>query len=316
MKLDREALERRESEALQGLMKLCAHCARIGSHKVGARMFEDDIAQDMTMLVLDRFIHEYDGERDVEPFLVEVARRMALSYQRRHSREVVLGGLPDGDRNVIEEHPDDTIDIERDIDAGVTRDRAAEARRILVERIRQRATEPGQNAEGPASDAPADWYTVKLPRPTAEKELSTAQAERKRLAGRGVVKELVRLRKGMGLTQVEMAAALGVSANTLRSIEYGAAKGNPEELVLQARSLTASQGTVTPAGGEAVAMIEGWMRRLGLHEDDTTGLAERIGVHRATLFRWRTGRTEPPGPRLRRINALVDVLVERRSGNA
>lgn len=306
MKLDADALRRNDRAALAELMKVCSKCARIGTSKVGALGFADDIAQDMAMVVLEKFLPSYDGEREIEPFLIEMARRMGLSYYRRHSREPAVGERPDG--------ADPITNLE---DAGLIasaqaeedeEDRAAlAARNTLVARMRERAAARNARPAQARKPAPAKSRRRRRVPDSASERLHHVRQLR---AMRPAVRELISLRHKMGLTQQQMALELNLTPNAIRSLEYGVVRGNPEALLEKARALAAANASDFDASEPAAKLMLRWCRKLGLPADDMSGLSSVVGVHRSTLFRWRTERTQPQVSLLREINTVVETVAD------
>lgn len=310
MRLDVQALESRDQAALAQLMEVCRGCARIGASKAGAHAFADDIAQDLAMFVLEKFLPRYDPERDVEPYLIESARRMGLAYLRRHSKEYLVGAREEGVDPVALLVDEEIRGEERLVEDEVDR-QAEQAKGILIERLRaKRGARPRRAAKKPAA-APKRRERSRpapnLPPPTE----AESRAERARLArvARPSVQELVKIRRRVGLTQEEMARALSLKDNSIRSIEYGVVAGEPEKLLRKARALERKHKRID-ADLPAPKLIRKWCKMLRLNEGDTVELSRLIGVHRSTLYRWSVSETQPHPHRVRRLNAVVEALAE------
>lgn len=328
MRLDVAALAAHDPAALRELNEVCRVCARIGSSKVGAIGFADDISQDLLQLTLGSFLQRYDPERDVEPFLKEAARRMGLAYLRRHSREVLAppagyGGDDSWDPLQAAEDRDarvDEIALEDEADR-----LASAARKTLVDRMRaRRAKPPAPEGEPPEQivvepqrpkrvQPRSNLVEDRMARPQARRaederktRLHALRAER---ANRPDVIELAAIRNRLGLTQTEMARALGLLDNSIRSIEYGVVAGQPKALLKLARKLE-SQHKQIDANIPGSELIKRWCAELGLREGDTVELAGLLGLHRSTMFRWSTQETQPPPHKVRRLNAIVEALKE------
>lgn len=305
MKLHVEALVAREPRAIADLLRLCTHCARIGASKVGAQEFSDDIAQEIVLFVLDRFLAQYDGERDVEPYLIEAGRRMGLSYYRKHSREIHVGSQEEGLDPLLQLQDQDMIAEERMLQAEIEQ-RAASARAVLLSRIRAKAALPQRGV------APAPAARVEAS-PARQKGIApddATTAVRKARAERPEVRELVQLRKRIGLTQEEMALSLGMSENSIRSLEYGVVASDPQAILLKARVLESRHQMPIDAQDSGAELIRHWCKRLGLKDDDHVELARQIGIHRSTAYRWSQEKTQPPPHQVRKLNAIVETLIE------
>lgn len=313
VQLDVQALQARDASALAQLMEVCRSCARIGAYKAGAQAFSDDISQDLAMFVLEKFLPRYDPDRDVEPYLIESARRMGLAYLRRHSKEYLVGAREDG-ADPVALLVDQNARAEEQMAESEADRLVRQAKKILVERMRTYQERPvndqdARQSRGAApTAAPRPAPAQKAVAPQTEQE---TRAEEARLArvNRPEVQELIRIRRRIGLTQEEMAKALGLSDNSIRSIEYGVVAGEPKALVQLARKLEANYKTID-ADLPGPALIQRWCKMLGLPEDDTVELSRRIGVHRSTLYRWSVEKTQPHPHRVRRLNAIVEVLAD------
>lgn len=315
MRLDVPALRRQDAAALAALNKTCKTCARIGASKVGALPFVNDIAQDMLIVVLTRWLDVADGERDVEPYLIEMARRMGLSYYRRHSREI-NASPDDGEHDLIGSMADEGPDAEAaNLEQEVER-QAAEALAALIARMRE--VRAGRGAAA-APDAPAAVRPSSLPAfveasaTRQEPACAVTAKQRRDRASRPAVRELVAVRKRLGLTQTQMARALGLtSINAIRSLEYGVVLGEPGKLLAGARELEGRMSASFNAALSGAALVCDWARRLGVSVDDPSGLAQHIGVHRTTIYRWRNDITQPPPHLVRLVNAIVEAIEESR----
>lgn len=312
MQLDVQALQSRDNTALAQLMEVCRTCARIGAHKAGAHAFADDIAQDLVMFVLERFLPRYDPKRDVEPYLIESARRMGLAYGRRHSKEYLVGAREEG-VDPVALMVDQEIRAEERLVEDEVELMAGRAKEILIQRMRARngASKPRPSMRTPAAPEPARPRRERpaaKPAPMSEAEARAEQARLARVA-RPAVQSLVQVRRRVGLTQEEMARALGLSDNSIRSIEYGVVAGDPEGLLRKARELERRHKRID-ADLPGPELIRRWCKMLRLNEGDTVELSRLIGVHRSTLYRWSVSETQPHPHRVRRLNAVVEALAE------
>lgn len=307
---------------MRELSALCLRCAKIGARKVGAGDFEEDIAQDMMMAVLQSFLDRYDGVSDVDSFLIEMARRMGLSYWRRHSREIAATPKHEDDSDPINLAPDpNAVPIDEQTAEAISIEEANQARQQLIERIRAAAahsvdeqaddtvaTAEGIQPEGEVDQLPLDessptarlakirWYRINLRRILRPKPKASENA-------------LVLCRKDTGLSQSALATALGMSVIQLRKAE---------QLDSLPKRLRERVSEVWAAAGKGMSEMDGprcvarWCNELGIDADRTTELAEQIGVHRATVYRWRTGKSHPPIYLKRKLDVMVSVLAERR----
>lgn len=310
MRLDVDGLRSRQPDAIQALMGACERAAKVSATKVGAGEFVQDITQDMAMMVLTRFLEVYDREREIEPFLHEMARRMGLSYYRRHSREVNASGVSE-EYDILDHVAGDELDGEAERIEDEAEREARQAREILIQRIRAKAAD--SKAEPPIT-APPSPATKKASRTSGAYRNSPRRLVR---AKRREVQELVAIRKRIGLTQSQMAAALNLpSIRAIRSIEYGVVHGDLDVLLPAARALEAElrntddgDSILSNSGSE---LVRRWSRALGVAEGDVSGLAQHIGVNRVTVYRWSLDKTRPPAHLVAAINTMVEVICSER----
>lgn len=298
MQLDVEALRRNDPDALKQLWKDCHRCAVKVGGKIGALSFIEDIAQDMVMVILTTFLDKYEVGREVEPFLNEMARRMGLRYYHQHSREDLQGDYQLDVSNEDVEDGQEADAVKRSIELD-----AESARKALMARMKSVASKSQvSDSRGLVPIA------VKPPRvPSARRE--AIRNTQKARSARPEVKELATIRKQLGLTQIEMSIALGEeSQNKVRTIEYGVVVGDVDDLLIKARRLLEEHQRQLGASDSIDKHIGKWCTSLGLAHDDFEGLAARIGIHRSTLFRWRTGKTSPKPHQVRHIDALVEAV--------
>lgn len=307
MKLDASALQAGDGASLLQLDALCRECARKGAYKVGALSFADDIAQEMMLHVLHRFLAVYDGERDVEPYLIEVGRRLGLGFIRRHSKEMIFGMTEEGanplDRMVDADPIADEMAMQDEIDA-----KARVARQTLIERMRgKKRVQSVKHAEIPPPTKSA------IPTATVQSD-SRAAINRRIRAARKEVVEINRIRRRIGYTHEQLAKAIGRTPNTVRTLQYGAVHGDPKTVLAEVRAL--EERLAFDATVPIWKRLREWCERLGIdHESEKNwhiALGELIGVHRATMYRWRTGKTQPMPHVMRALDSYVDGLANAR----
>lgn len=234
MKLDVEALRQHDADALASLRAAALRSARLAAFSTGANNYEDDIAQEIVIHVLTRFLDVYDPALDVDNYFHEMARRLGRSMHRASTRELHRGDALDlADAAGFEDGDAAIEDIERE----AVEQAAIDARRILAGRIRARAH---RNAK--KTDARGDMDTQALP----ESPRRPAVRASPLLAADGAPLIWTKLR--------EWCAVLGIDTS-----------------------------------------VSGWHNTL----------AERLGAHRATVWRWRNGKTQPSASVVRGLDALV-----------
>lgn len=341
MRLEKERIIARDPEALAGLQRIVRHCARIGAARANAQSLIDDVEQEVMMLVIERLIHVYDERRDVESFLIETCRRIALGLRRDHSREVLFSQGESEDRsddwqeNIADPETGDLAEV---IDAENESRRAAGALLIAAALEEDAVTLAPLRVES-EEDPKAPPPTPDPPRPQPIKEpaatempgggaVDPSESRRKSFAwarGKRALPQikpvkpseegvaLRRIRLALSFSYNEMAAALDISPALLRAIEFGHRPKCPPGLLDRAQAIEAhSAEDRRIIETEAPALVRSWCERLGMDPEDYTGLARHIGTNRSTTFRWLRGQGSPTPRRIRAIEAAVQIEQERR----
>lgn len=327
MKLNKAGIIAREPGAISELYNVVRHCARIGVARANAHSLMDDVHQEVAMLVIERLIHVYDERRDVEPYLIDTCRRIALGMRRAHTREVLFSQGGDDDdndwQNAIAD-PDSKdlaeVMVEQEAEA-----RAAAAVVALSKALT--AAEPSPPApsapkleaapQAGAAPAPAkggkkageklpSWY-----KPRRGGAAGGASRPAREVSERGL--ELREIRTKLRYTHGQMADALAVEPHVVRNLEYGMKVEIPDELLERARALLAKhEGDFGVLTMSAPDLVRSWCGRLGLEEEDYSGLARYIGTDRSTTFRWLRNEGAPKPARIRHVEAMVQLEEERR----
>lgn len=262
MLLDVDGIRAGNSEAIDSLNRECLQCARIGASGVGAQMFVEDIAQELVIHVLTRFIHVYDATRDAGPYLIEVARRMGSGMRRKTWREETAGVSEDSHEDTLPHVADDADAVDVQIEQEEIDARAAAARAELLRRMAEK------RAGGQKPAAPL--FT--------ETELASVEQ---------AVSELL------------------ARMDSKKPLPRPARQTTP-------RAPAPRQEDEVPTW----KLMREWCKKLGIDTEDDAWhvqLSEPLGVHRATLWRWRYGRTNPAPSVLQSLTAIVDALSEART---
>lgn len=110
---------------------------------------------------------------------------------------------------------------------------------------------------------------------------------------------LKHVREICGMTQYEMAVVLGLHPSTYLSYEYGRVKQVPTEVLRKANKLGKSSSEEfafrsSKYAGLTMRDISGdWAKRLNVDPDRITDFANRIGVNKSTVSRWRNEGQRP-----------------------
>lgn len=246
MKLDVEALRQHDAVALASLRAAALRSAKLAAFNTGANDYEDDIAQEIVIHVLTRFLDVYDPALDVDNYFHEMARRLGRSMHRSSTRELHRGDALD---LVDAAGFDDGDTADADIEREAIEQAAASARRILVERIRARAHRNARKAHIKDAMEPQTQAAPSRRAPVRTTPLVAAD---------GAPLVWIKLR--------EWCDVLGIDMN-----------------------------------------VPSWHNTL----------AERLGAHRATVWRWRRGVTQPSASVVRGLDALVaDMTAQARDKQA
>lgn len=141
-----------------------------------------------------------------------------------------------------------------------------------------------------------------------EEQDARAAAARKELLARITAKRQAAGKSPVGFTQEELDSVEKAVAALLNKLEANAPKAMPPKLPARERAPRRRAEVEEPIW----QVMRTWCVKLGIDTSDDAWhvqLVEPLGVHRATLWRWRTGKTHPTGEAIRAINEIVDALV-------
>lgn len=321
MKLTAEEirLARGGSEPLLRRLRPVFHqCARAGCVHARAPLdgFVEDVNQELWILFLGPTGERFDPEFNIEPWLIEVSRRIALGLMRKLPREISLtdldGSGSNGPLEALEQVAGASADSAFGVgentggtsaEGGIDRGRALQYLINKCNIIRDMtmhfvvAEDPSEAIAGPLPDV------GQAPRKPAKSHLLTPLAE-----------ELHGLRNKMRLTHEEMAMRLGLKIPTYQSYEYGKVKKVPDDVMERARAMLKDQDysyIVDRFKGKSMQDIAGeWARRLGI-EPSVSGLARMLGVNKSTVSRWMADQSEPTPYELLRYESIVEQQEQR-----
>lgn len=302
MRLNVEAVKANDPVHSREIYELCSHIAGVTARKNHAHEFADDMAQDLALIVLTRLPEIYDGESEIDAWVWEAARRMTKGYKRRARREISGEGDEEGEGLVARTADEVSPTAEAWAQGLVASEEAAIAKAELIASITERAKEREAAAQRKAElERQQRKATVKKceagEAAAAEKPWFIDRTLRPRREGWEV-------RRKLGLTQTQISALLGVSVNRYR--EYEKAGKMPAGLEMKGLVLLAKNRELPDSDGPK--LVKRWLAALGLQDDDTTTLARRIGVHRATVYRWATGKSHPQGAAIMHIEAMIEAM--------
>lgn len=286
MKLDIAGIIARKPAAMAELMSAARKSARIGCNRVGAESIFDDVAQEVAVLFLDRFVTKFDHAYNAEPLLIETSRRVALSMMRKN-REVLMEDLP--------ELPNDemsVINARNDIDLNpvsyLDQQKALQAIKLKF---------PGVVSENqPKRGAEASVFVKK--RSSPERVLSKSCAR------------LREIRTSLGMPQEAFSSQLGIPTATLLSYEYGRTANVPPHIMELAEEIHKREQSVAKRNHDLEdrpmrEIVNEWADMLKVDRNDFKAIADIVGVAKSTVHRWVDGEMRP---RPRELNGYIRLV--------
>ncbi len=324
MRITKEELARVRSghpAALRALQPIVVKCARAGCVKAGelSAAFVEDVTQELWMIFLGSVGERFNPEYNVEPWLIEAARRIALALRRKTQRETVAsdcnGLASDEDASMDgilsflndgEEAPEAKRGSTKsfdDVEVDIDREQALQYLMKKCNRIEKLAMHVV--ATEPASDVrPTSSPDVgRAPRKPSKAHLSSVYAT-----------ELHNIRTTLCFTHEEMATRLGLKVATYQAYEYGRIKAVPDAIMERARALLHDQDysyVVEKFKGKTMRdIVHEWAKRMHT-EPSVSNMARLLGVNKSTVSRWLSLDSEPSPYELVRFEDIVEQQVRR-----
>jgi DNA-binding transcriptional regulator YiaG/DNA-directed RNA polymerase specialized sigma24 family protein len=295
MKLDIEAIKKRNPAAMADFLYVVKKSARIGCRKVGAESIEDDVVQEVAMLFLSRLIDKFDREYNAEPILIETSRRVALSLIRKN-REMLVE-----DTNELIESQNNVINLRDDFDfyPVSTLDQQKALQALNMERLSREVVISNDRPPTDNPDYPiVDPASIVRKRGKSNKVLSKSCAR---------IREI---RTSLELSQEAFSSQLGIPTATLLSYEYGRTPNVPSHIMEKAEEIFERENSVakrikSQAERPMSEIIKEWAQMLQIDENDFRTIAEIVGVAKSTIHRWNDGEMRP---RPRELNAYIRAV--------
>lgn len=321
-----QAIKSREPLALAALMAAVKKSARLGCRKVGGGFIESDVAQLVFMRFIESVIDRLNPDYPVEPFLVEMARRIALSEMRKYKE------VPFEDVDDLLSDPGDLIDDSlNDINTchsfiGQTEwseggEHEPESNPVslfsqqkAMQEIKRMTTFPG---------------VITTPKEMPDNEVSlTPLIKRHEGKPPELSPENMRmrdLRKKLGWTQERFASELGISLTRLQTYEYGRTRIAPSFLMEAAEEISRREekgAERRKALAETRPMLEvvtEWAVALGAIEVGgdikkigvALIIADALGVAKSTVIRWVNEVIRPSQKDLELYSRIIKTTVAR-----
>lgn len=307
MKFDIEAIRSNDRQYATALYALCSRVAGTVTRRANMPEYAGDLTSELLIIVLERLPEIYDGTSEIEAFVWEAGRRLVLGQHRRGKREVSASEVTaDGSETLVDTIPDESIQVAEEWAQDlVTRERALEAKTQLIAQMRDAARTAAVVPTGAAvaSRSPSRMMSSKRMRSTQKTETGDPKLKRKPWLERSQ----------LGYTQANMAMVLGISPSHYRRLEE---QGPPPPRFKERLEVLLQQSQKVLPTSSGPDLIKNWGSRLGIEADDVSAMAAMLGVHRTTIFRWSTGRADPPPSTIRLIEARIDAMLEVRKAKA
>lgn len=297
MKLDVSGILNGKPAAMIDLMAAVRKSARIGCRRVGAESIEDDVAQEVAMLFVNKLIMKFDEDYNAEPLLAETSRRVALSILRKN-REIFMEDVPE-----LHEDGNNVINARNDIDLNpvsyLDQQKALQAINMKF---------PGVVSED-RQKPKADPIGLVKKRGRAERVLSKSCAR------------LREIRTSLGMPQESFSSQIGIPTATLLSYEYGRTPNVPGHVMERAEEVFKREHSVATrnqaqADRPMREIVNEWAEMLLIDPNDFKTIAEIVGVAKSTVHRWADGDMRPRPRELNGYIRSVKLVAKRiESGN-
>lgn len=283
MKLDVPGILKGAPAAMVILMVAVKKSARIGCSKVGAESIEDDVAQEVAMLFVNRLAAKFDEDYNAEPLLIEASRRVALAMLRKN-REILVD-----DTNELIDDEIGVINVRNDIDSNpvsyLDQQKALQTIKMkfpsVIPEARQRP-----KVEAASIVKKRGRVTRKLPPSCAR---------------------LREIRLDLGMPQESFSSQLGIPTATLLSYEYGRTPKVPAHIMDKAEEVFKREESVAKrnqaqANRPMREIVNEWAEMLKIDPNDFKTISEIVGVAKSTVHRWVD---EEMRPRPRELNGYI-----------
>lgn len=290
MKIDLAKTRAGDKSALAVLMKAVKRAAGIACSRVGADNLVEDVAQETAIIFLEKLIHRFDADFNVEPILIETARLEALTEMRK--RREIPGGCWTEEGGLLDIALSDiSICVSLERDAAPVADRCQQK---ALQEIKEMF--PGLTQD--SREMPPVIDTSKLVKRHRKAPLALSP-ENARL-------KAIRLK--LGISQEQYAYRLNVTLARIQSYEYGRTSVVPQFILSAAEKLLdleklgiARRESAVDLRPMSVVVVE-WARMAGVTQDEGATklrqgeallLADILGVSKSTVLRWSQDKMTP-----------------------
>ncbi len=289
-------------------------CARAGAVKVGAEHLHDDVGQELALLLVNKLAAKYDPTYNIEPLLIESARRISLGMLASN-RELTRDDIEDPyscNNNESVWGDSFTPDL-----APVEAPDQHKAEQIIRNRqetimgcmpgivIDTKPAKPAANSDKSVAGTNAKLSPAK--RATKERKLTTEQAHMREM------------RVKLDLSQAAWAHELNISTATIAAYEYGRTQSVSKKVYEAAKDCFARGRHILKTRERFDKMkmseiVDDWGARLRVDPNDMRSMAELMDKEVSTILRWRYNTQRPDIKALKgyddKVNRLVPKLAK------
>lgn len=127
----KDRLLAQEGKAWKEMSALVNRCARLGCWKAGATHLQDDVAAEVLILMHTQLLAQLQNGARLDPFLIEVSRRVALSMRRSLDEDRLVSNEAEGGGMLFDVAGED---FTSELENRITSERAKERIRASVKK--------------------------------------------------------------------------------------------------------------------------------------------------------------------------------------
>lgn len=290
-------------------MPIVMKCARSGAVKVGAEHLNDDVAQELVLLLVNKLAAKYDPEYNIEPLLIESARRISL-------------GMLANNRELSRDDIEDPYSCNNN--EGLWGGAFAPGLASVEAPDQHKAEQIIRNRQETSMGCMPGVVIDTKPAESAAKATPTAiTPPTKRIPKqRTLTPEQLHMREmrvQLDLSQAAWAHELNISAATIAAYEYGRTQSVSKEVYEAAKECFARLRHIlkTRKRFDKMTMceiVDDWAARLKVDPNDMRSMAELMGKQVSTILRWRNNTQRPDIMALKdyddKVNRLIPELAK------
>jgi DNA-directed RNA polymerase specialized sigma24 family protein/predicted transcriptional regulator len=315
LKLDINGIHSRQPAALRQLLTAVKRSAHIACLKLGAESWEEDVAQEVYMLFIEKLIHRFDQAYNAEPYLIEISRFTAMTWMRRNNKEISFAEIfgPNHDEtSLLNETQNDInvsnrkifsgnlLDSENPVD-GIDQRKSLElAKTMLTRKIQRTNNRVLPNLQSPSLSLSSE---KKLEGGDASTFIRQTNAKRIELGEHAM--RLSEIRQNLGCSLEKFASLLQISNARLSTYIYGRNQFLPDKRASH-REIMQRAEDLAERGKDLIddykkfekhsmkEWIQKWAKQIGVKPEEHVPISEVARVHPTTVWRWVKGEMTPP----------------------